>query len=417
MKPALEIVSSQWPGVVLTDVKMPGDNDGMSVLSECLKIDPDQPVVLITGHGDISMAVKAMRAGAYDFIEKPFNPEHLIEIVKKAIENRNLVLENRRLRKERQGRSETNAIIIGNTTAITTVRDTITKIANTNVDVLIHGETGTGKELVAKCLHLQSKRCWKPFVAVNCGAIPETIFENELFGHEAAAFTGAAEKQIGKIEYSDGGTLFLDEIESMPLQLQVKVLRVLQERVVTRLGSNDSVALDMRVVAATKVDLLHEVENGRFREDLYYRLDVLKIDLPPLRERLEDIPVLFRHCLLNSCAKYKKELPLMTREIIANLMSRKWAGNIRELQNTADRYVLGYEDGDSFQEPDHGEKGDSFHPLSLPRQIEAIERSIISAELENQKGNIKATCESLGLPYRTLNDKMRKYKLDRANYL
>lgn len=261
-------------GAVITDVRLPS-RDGLSLMAEMLQRDPDLPIILITGHGDVAMAVEAMRQGAYDFIEKPFSSDRLVESVRRALDKRTLILENRRL-KEYLTNHEHHPLagLIGQSPAMRQVQRLVEAIAPTGVDVLINGETGTGKEVVARALHAASGRKG-PFVALNCGALPESVFESEIFGHEAGAFTGATKRRIGKIEYASGGTLFLDEIESMPLALQVKLLRVLQERVVERLGSNTLFPVDCRVVAATKADLATESAAGRFRADLYYRLNVV----------------------------------------------------------------------------------------------------------------------------------------------
>ncbi|MDH3525523.1 MAG: sigma-54 dependent transcriptional regulator, partial [Acidobacteriota bacterium] len=319
----LRMVSRDWPGTVVADVRMPG-MDGRELMRRCLEIDPDLPVVLVTGHGDISMAVQAMRDGAYDFLEKPFRAEHLVEVVERACEKRALVLENRRLQSALDYRAAPEELIVGGSPAIREVHDAIRRFAGADVDVLIVGETGTGKELVARCLHHQSGRAGGRFVAINCGAVPESVFESELFGHEAGAFTGAQSRRIGKLEHADGGTLLLDEIESLPLHLQVKVLRALQERVIERLGSNEPRQIDIRVLAATKSDLRAASERGTFRADLFYRLDVARIEVPPLARRLEDIPLLFRHFLLRAGSRYGREAPAVTPETLRELASRSW---------------------------------------------------------------------------------------------
>lgn len=408
---ALPLLSQDWPGVVVSDIRMPG-MDGLSFLNKAMEIDPDLPIILITGHGDIAMAVQAIRDGAYDFIEKPFAAEQLIEAVQRAFEKRRLTLENRFLRTELETQSAPGPRIIGKTPAMQRLRATISQIADTNADVLVHGETGTGKELVARSLHEHSKRHENNFVALNCGAVPHELIDSELFGHEAGAFTGAKGKRIGRFEHADGGTLFLDEIESMPMQVQVHLLRVLQERVIERLGSNTLIPLDLRVVAATKVDLK---EAQDFRDDLYYRLNVVTIEIPPLRERREDIPLLFQHFLLIASARYQREAPSLKPKQVSTLLSHSWPGNVRELRNTAERYVLL---GESFaydlEKLLHGK--DSEIAISLPQQVELFEKSLIIQELTQQKGSISKTMEALGLPRKTLYDKMQKYGLDKSHY-
>lgn len=280
-----------FPGVILSDVRMPGLS-GLELLAEVQRRDADLPVILLTGHGDVPMAVEAMRDGAYDFLEKPFSPDALLNSLRRALDKRGLILENRRLHQQADHRAQLESTLLGVSRGLQTLRRQVLDLASLPVNVLIRGETGSGKELVARCLHDFGPRAKKPFVALNCAAIPEQLFEAELFGHESGAFTGAQGKRIGKLEYAHGGTLFLDEIESMPLAQQVKLLRVLQEQKLERLGSNQSIHVDLRIIAATKPDLLEEARAGRFREDLAYRLNVAQLRLPPLRERREDIPLL-----------------------------------------------------------------------------------------------------------------------------
>nr|MBL8412608.1 sigma-54-dependent Fis family transcriptional regulator [Dechloromonas sp.] len=258
-------------GIVVSDIRLP-KMDGMSFLRESLAIDPELPFLLITGHGDVSMAVQAMKDGAHDFIQKPFTPEYFVEVVRRALEQRRLVLEVRDLRRQLAERDQLDSKLIGNAPSMQKLRAMLAGLAGSAADVLIFGETGTGKELVARCLHETSPRRDGNFVAINCGGLPETLFDSEIFGHEAGAYTGAAKRRIGKIEHASGGTLFLDEIESMPMSMQIKLLRVLQERMLERLGSNTLIPIDCRVIAATKCDLLELAERGGFRADLYYRL-------------------------------------------------------------------------------------------------------------------------------------------------
>jgi two-component system C4-dicarboxylate transport response regulator DctD len=387
----------------------------MELLRRLAALDPELPVILITGHGDVSMAVRAMRDGAYDFIEKPFSVDRLVDTVRRAAGRRALSLENRRLKYELEMHSAPGPRIIGNTPPMQRLRNTIARVADTDADILIHGETGTGKELVARALHEHSGRRARHFVPVNCGAIPENLIEAELFGHEPGAFTGAQGQRIGRFEHADGGTLFLDEIESMPPAVQVRLLRVLQERCIERLGSNHAISLDLRVVAASKVDLRQLVEQGVFREDLYYRLNVVTLEIPPLRERLEDIPLLFQHFMLVASARYGIEAPGPGTDAIRALLSHRWPGNVRELRNLADRYVLLGDQLDyDIQRLLHG--GAQEPALTLPQQVECFEKSVIRQQLAQHKGSIKDTMAALGVPRKTLYDKMRKYGLDRRHY-
>ncbi|MET0065993.1 MAG: sigma-54 dependent transcriptional regulator [Candidatus Thiodiazotropha sp.] len=412
---ALPMLAHDWPGVVVCDIKMPG-MDGMTFLREALSIDRDLPVILITGHGDIAMAVQAIRDGAYDFIEKPFAADLLVETVKRAMDKRKLTLENRNLRFELETQNNLpGPRIIGRSPAMQRLRSTIAQIADTDADVLLLGETGTGKELVSRSLHEHSRRRNYHFVAVNCGAVPDSLIESELFGHEPGAFTGAKGRRIGRFEHANHGTLFLDEIESMPIPVQVHLLRVLQERSIERLGSNTSIPLDLRVVAATKVDLKEASEQGLFREDLYYRLNVVTLEIPPLRDRREDIPLLFHHFLLMAGARYQREVPMPNGEQMRVLLTHPWPGNVRELCNIADRYVLLGENV-NYDLPVLMRSESSETAITLKQQVDCFEKSLIKQQLEFQKGNLKRTLEVLGIPRKTLYDKMRKYGLDKNHY-
>lgn len=411
---AIGLLIDDWPGVVVCDIRLP-QMDGLQFLVEAQKLDKDLPVILITGHGDISTAVQAMRDGAYDFIEKPYSAERLVKTVQRALEKRALTIENRNLRRELEAHSTPGPRIIGKTGAMEKLRATISQVADTGADILVLGETGTGKELVARSLHEHSKRRVKNFVAVNCGALPETMIESELFGHEAGAFTDAKSQRIGKIEHANGGTLLLDEIESMPLRVQIHLLRVLQERSLERLGSNELINLDLRVVAASKVDLRHHAEMGEFREDLYYRLNVVSLEIPPLRDRREDIPLLFHHFLLVAGHRYQQEVPQPNGAQMNSLMAYSWPGNVRELRNLAERYVLlGGQVGWSIDALLSG--GETEHHRSLPQQVDCFERSLIEQALVASNGSIKDVMDALAIPRKTLSDKMRKYGLDKSDY-
>lgn len=412
---ALEILTPGWCGIVLTDVKMPG-MDGMELLRQVRAVDPELPVILITGHGDVAMALQAIRDGAYDFIEKPAAPEQLIDVVQRALEKRRLVLENRALRRELESLSGMDSRIVGRSEGIERVRRTIANIADTGVDILIEGETGTGKELVARCLHDFSDRRDKRFVALNCGALPESIIESELFGHETGAFTGAVKRRIGKLEFAHEGTVFLDEIESMPISLQVKLLRVLQERTIERLGGNESVPIDVRVVAATKLDLMAEAEAGRFREDLYYRLNVARIAIPPLRERRSDVPLLFHHFLGKACRRFNRDVPEVPEIHMANLMARSWPGNVRELGNAAERYALALSDLQAQDTLDSTAAGNKA-PMSLEAQLDAFERQIVASALHKTGGRVGQAAETLGIQRKTLYLRMRKFGFDRKDFV
>ncbi len=410
----LEFLTNEWPGIVICDIRLP-NMDGLTFLLEVQKIDRDLPVILITGHGDISTAVKAMRDGAYDFIEKPYSAERLVKTVLRGLEKRALTLENRNLRRVLELHSAPGPRLIGRTPAMEKLRSTIAQVADTGADILVLGETGTGKELVARALHENSSRREKNFVAINCGAVAESIMESELFGHEVGAFTDAKSTRIGKFEHANGGTLLLDEIESMPLRLQINLLRVLQERAIERLGSNRVIPVNLRVVAATKVDLLHAAEQGLFRLDLYYRLNVVSLTIPPLRERREDIPLLFHHFLLVAGHRYQQEVTMPTNVQMNGLMSYSWPGNVRELRNFAERYVLlGRQFDWSMEKMLSGE--DSINNRSLPQQVDCFEKSLLEHALVSSGGSIKDVMTILNIPRKTLYDKMRKYGLKKSDY-
>ncbi|MDL2356131.1 MAG: sigma-54 dependent transcriptional regulator [Pseudomonadota bacterium] len=398
---ALPQIAGAFAGIVISDVRLPGI-DGFALLRQVRELDPTIPVIMVTGHGDVSMAVEAMHCGAYDFIEKPFAMERLVEVATRAMEKRALRLEVDTLRRQLQGRHAIEAALLGNSPAMRAVRRQILNLADTPADVLVFGETGTGKEVVARCLHDFSKRSKANFVAINCGGLPESLFESEIFGHEAGAFTNASKRRVGKIEHADGGTLLLDEIESMPMALQVKLLRALQERKIERLGSNQQVAVDFRIVAATKADLKELSEQQKFRSDLYYRLNVAVLELPPLRERREDIPVLFDHFSLQAALRYGREAPPLAGHAMRTLMAADWPGNVRELRNAADRYVLG------LPGPQNPAGADAAR-LTLAQQMDMVEKTLIEQALKQHSGRPQPVCEELGIGKKTLYDKLHRH--------
>lgn len=391
------------PSVVVTDVQLPGI-DGLKFLQELHGRNKDLPIIVVTGHGDVSMAVEAMRDGAYDFIEKPFSSERLVESVKRAHERYSLIAENRRLR-EQLPIAEKSALM-GQSSAIAQVRRLVRALAPTDVDILIVGETGAGKEVVAKAIHEESRRTGH-FVALNCGALPESVIESEIFGHEAGSFTGANKRRIGKIEHANGGTLFLDEIESMNPAMQTRLLRVLQEREIQRLGSNESIPVDCRVVAAAKGDLKKLSDQGKFRSDLYYRLNVASIEIAPLRERLDDVPLLAAHFIKHAAVRYHVEPPELTVEVMFRWQQHDWPGNIRELKNASERFCLGIGDGIGPAK---------VTAYSLAARLDAVERSMISDALRSACGNVGKAAELLQMPRKTLYDKLNRHALVAADF-
>ena len=400
---AMAVLDRGHPGVVVSDVRLPG-RDGLELLAELRRRDPELPVVLITGHGDVAMAVAAMQEGAYDFIEKPFVSDTFVEVVKRALEKRALVMENRRLRTALDCGDAIERCLVGQSPALRRLRGDVAILASTAADVLVLGETGAGQEQVARALHEGGSRRERPFVAVNCGAIPESMFESEMFGHEAGAFTGAGKRRVGKIEHASGGTLFLDEVESMPLAMQVKLLRVLQDRKLERLGSNTTIPVDLRVVAATKEDLGALADAGRFRKDLFFRLDVVKLALPPLRERREDIPLLFELFLVQAAVKYQRPVLEVPPSLRRTLMLADWPGNVRELRNAAERYMLG------FLAPGAAAGATAPAP-GLIELLDRVERLVIEDALKASGQRISAAAQALGLPRKTLFDRMRRLGL------
>ena len=399
-----------FPGIVITDFKMPV-MDGIELLHQSQVKDSDLPVIIVSAYGEIAMAVNAIKSGAYDFIERPFEIEDILSKAKRALEKRKLVLDNRRLRTELANRSGIAASIIGNSPVIQSLREDIANVGSTDVTVLIHGQTGTGKEVVARALHGCSSRSKGRFVAINCGALSENLIDSELFGHEAGAFTDAKQRRIGLVEYAKGGTLFLDEIESMPLALQVKLLRMLQERIICRLGSNEEIKIDIRLIAATKIDLLAASGRREFREDLYFRLGVAELHVPQVNQRREDIPLLFRHFVQVFSDQYQRTPPELSHNDIERLMAHDWRGNVRELRNVAERQVLGI-GGLTGGALDR----DPGHRKTLPEQLDAVEEAFIRKALEESRGNIQSAADTLGIPRRTLNEKMRRYNLERREF-
>ena len=410
---ALGKLEPNWNGVVLTDLNMP-IMDGFQVIEEVKKIDPQIPVIVLTGNGEKENILKSFRAGAYDFLEKPLMTDYLLKSATRALEHRSLSLENKSLRSQLKAQHDKGGFL-GKTQIMQDLLKSLEAVAPTDANILITGETGSGKEMVARQIHLLSHRKKQSFVALNCGAVPDSLMDSELFGHEAGAFTGANSQRIGKVELANKGTLFLDEVNSMPLSMQVKFLRVLQERVIERLGNNELLPVDVRLVAASQVDLFDLSKSGEFREDLYYRLNVIPVQIPPLRQRKEDIPMLFQHFLVQSSEKYNLDLKDLSEQHRGILFDYDWPGNVRELQNCAERFALtGTLQIKGASQASSGFQLDDGAPL--PEQVNAFERSLLEKALRENKGKIDETYKALSIPRKTLYDKMKKYSLAKEDF-
>lgn len=394
---ALETLSRDFPGVVVTDIRMPG-MDGLQFFRRLRAIDPEIPVILVTGHGDVPMAVAALRDGAWDFLAKPFSGELLIGSIRRALHARGLTLDNRQLREaaERAGDGDP---LVGETPVMERLRRSIRQLADADVDVMIEGETGTGKELVARLLHRWGGRKAAPFVAVNCGALPATLAESELFGHRDGVVPGARLSRTGRIEAANHGTLFLDELDLLPDTAQAGMLRVIEERELLPLGADEPQHLDIRIVAAAKESLGRETAAGRFRADLYHRLAVVCLQLPPLRERRADIPLLFAHFQREASLRYDRPVPVMDDAVRRHLAQHDWPGNVRELENFAQRLVLAVEEDRSHIVPD----------LPLPERVHRFEAEEIRQTVAQHEGDVRAVIEALSIPRKTFYDKIARY--------
>ena len=407
------------PDVVFLDVKMPG-MDGIETLRRLREIGDQVPIVMISGHASIQTAVEATKLGAFDFIEKPFGTEKVLVTIRNALALSTLKQENQELTRGVESRYQ----MVGASPALRKVQDSIKRAAPTNATVLILGESGVGKELVARAIHRNSLRAKERFVQVNCAAIPEELIESELFGHEKGSFTGAAEKQIGKFEQADKGTIFLDEVGDMSAKTQAKVLRVLQEGEVERIGSAKTIKVDVRVIAATNKDLEEEIAKGTFREDLYFRLSVIPIQLPPLRERPDDIPALVTHFAEQLSRDNNRRTPKFTPQAVEFLKQQRWKGNIRELRNAIERVVIMADDRvdvddlrDLVRLEPRGAVGDNnevrgdARPGTLREFKESAERAFLVQKLREHAWNISKTAEVIGTPRSNLYKKLEQYNI------
>lgn len=416
---AVEKLDGAGIDLVISDMKIPKDG-GLAVLRASLQKDRDRPVIMITAYASTESAVEAMKLGAYDYIIKPFNLEELKLVVRNALERRNLIRENLSLRKElsvSRGYKE----IIGGSTAINNVRALIARVAETASTVLITGESGTGKELAARGIHELGPRAGKPFLTINCGAMPESLLESELFGHKKGAFTGAVTDKVGLLEAAAGGSFFLDEIGDMPLSLQVKLVRAIQEREIRRVGDVASIKLDVRFITATHRNLSELVKEGRFREDLYYRLNVLNIEIPPLRTRREDVPALARHFLQKFAALNRNAIQGFSPEAMKLMEEYGWPGNVRELENAVERAVV-LETGkwisadslpDDVRFPPVRELRTWLPPegLDLEKHIEEMERRMIEGAIRMAGGSKTKAARLLNMNLRSFRYKLGKYEI------
>jgi DNA-binding NtrC family response regulator len=422
---AVKLLQQSQPALVLSDLRLP-EGDGFGVLRSAKDIHPDVPVIVMTAYGSIEDAVAAMKEGALDFLAKPVDPDHLLLLVRRALDQRRLVTENLLLREElavRRGAPQ----LVGDDASLRRVFTSLQRAAATDTTVLLEGESGTGKELFARSLHALSPRTDAPFVAINCAAIPETLLETELFGHEKGAFTGAVARKPGKFEMAHRGTLFLDEIGDLPLALQAKILRALEEKRFERVGGTASVQVDVRLVAATNKGLKAAVAARRFREDLYFRLSVFPVTVPPLRERSGDIPLLARFFIERFCRDMKKKVLALSPEALDDLRSYRWPGNVRELQNCIERAVI-LADGDtilprhlnlSFAEPIAEAPPSPWAALDLSgslsevarRAVTQVEKLKIEETLREAGGNKGRAAELLQVTYKALMSKLREHGL------
>jgi two-component system NtrC family response regulator len=414
----LSLFDEVSPALVITDMKMPG-MDGMQVLKAVKERSPEALVIMITAFGTVDIAVEAMKAGAYDYITKPFNRDELRLTVAKALQFSSLAVENKRLKDELADRADFRSLV-GSSAAMEKVFGIVRKVADTEASVLITGESGTGKELIARSIHAASGRSAGPFIAINCAAIPRDLLESELFGHVKGAFTGAIKDKTGRFALADGGTLFLDEVGELPLELQPKLLRALQERTVEPVGGTKELKLDVRVVAATNLDIEKAMAEGVFREDLYYRLAVIPIHLPPLRQRRDDIPLLLRHF----CIKHGAANVAIDKQGLATLTGYAWPGNVRELENLVERLLI-LRNGDTITYDDLPDKirsnsaapGTTAHSgsvVNLPDEgysLEQLEREIVVQALERNGWNQTAAARFLRIPRHTLIYRMEKYEI------
>jgi len=411
---AVEKARQRDYAIYFVDLKMPGGMDGIETMMQVRALHPDASIIIITAYATVDTAITAMKEGAQEYIVKPCNPEEISILVSRIIKIKNLQRENTILRKKLARQYRVHDVISKNA-RMRGILDLVRDVASLRSTVLIQGESGTGKEMVARAIHNSGSRAGKPFVAVSCAALAETLLESELFGHEKGAFTGAAQQKPGKFEMADGGTIFLDEIGDVSPKLQVDLLRVLQERCFFRVGGSEEVRVDVRVIAATHVNLQQAVADGRFRDDLFYRLNVIEIRIPPLRERAEDVPLLAAHFLERLSHELGKDVDEVSEGALKVLMDYRWPGNVRELENAVERALVTCR-GPRLTEEDFSflaQNGGAARPWSVPANmtIEEMEKLMIAATLERTGGNVKESAAILGIDRSTLYEKIKRYGL------
>jgi len=412
---AIEKVHAQPFDLILMDIRMISVS-GLEALNEIKAFNPAIPVIIMTAYSSVETAVEALKSGAYDYLTKPLDFDELRLAMERAMDHRQLREENRLLR-ESLGNHFDRQNIIGRSPAMVKLLEMVAQVAPSEATVLITGESGTGKEMIAGAIHFNSPRKDGPFVKLNCAAITETLLESELFGHEKGAFTGAHKRKEGRFRQAHGGSIFLDEISEMSLAMQVKLLRVLQEREITRVGGDEVIKVDVRLIAATNKDLLQEIETGRFREDLFYRLNVVTLNMPPLRERREDVPLLAKHFLETFCEKNRKDIKGFTPQAMDHLLRYDWPGNVRELMNAVERGVV-LAHSEYLDEKDlplvlkdegDGEEATSKQAIPGDLPLEEVEKASILKTLELAGGNKSEAARRLGITRRTLHKKLKKY--------
>lgn len=409
---ALRHLAADFDGVVLSDVRMP-HMDGLKLFEHIRAIDADIPVILLTGHGDVLMAVQALKAGAYDFMTKPFPMDELVASLRRALQNRRLVLENRQLRRAHADAAHARMALLGDSPAMVALRQTLAQIADAEVDVLVTGETGAGKKTIARAIHKLSARRGRPLVQVHCASLPEASFHVDLFGAEAGSRTGGyggpARRAVGKVEKAHRGTLLLDEVDGLSLPQQARLLEMMEAGEIWPLGAEEPRPVDVRVVATSRTDLAALSRSGEFRADLYYRLSGITLQAPPLSARPGDIRLLFQHFLVGACARLNRPIPTLSTAMLAALQSHDWPGNVRELEQRAERYALGLDEPVVADADDGGGQ-------SLSDRVAAFEADTIRQALQAHRGSAKAAIEALKVPRKTFYEKLAKHRIAIADY-